>query len=1158
MQSNMQRAFWDRAVLNVEKNWVKTEMTLFQRRLFCAVSLLLLFLTSKNDRAQAQTAAQARVVESVRNDQLVALGGNIHPRARAANDRGILPDTQPVTRMELLLLRSAAQEAALEQLMAEQLDRKSPRYHAWLAPQEFGERFGPADSDIQAVKDWLASEGFADLKVNNGKTLIEFRGTAGQVRNAFHTEIHRLSVNGEEHFANMQEPRIPAALAPVISGVVGLHNFHPKPQLRRVGKFRRNIYTGEITPLFTFTDVNGTFYGVGPADFATIYNVPSSLNGSGVSIAIVGQSNVNPQDIADFRSIFGLPVNPPKVILNGPDPGLAPGDEEESDVDLEWSGAVAQQASIILVTTQMTDTDGVSGVDASAEYIVDNNIAPILSESYGVCELGLGNAFNQFYASLWQQAAAEGISAIVSTGDSGSASCDDPSSETSAISGVAVSGIASTPYNVAMGGTDFDQAGNQSKYWMTANTSTNPPVPASALGYIPETTWNDSCGNAGLTGCNSVTGGSSSLNLAAGGGGASNCATQSSSNACTAGRPKPSWQQGVTPNDGVRDLPDLSLFASDGQNKSFYIVCQSDMDITGDTGCNLTTFSPSTPFHDFQAVGGTSVAAPTFAGIMALINQKTGQRQGNPNVPLYALATTENFSNCNSSGGTSGGPGSACVFNDVTKGTNAVPCTAGKPNCSNSGNNGFGVLELKGAVAYAAGAGYDLATGLGSPNVTNLVNRWSAAGLIGTSITLAPSSVTGTAGTNVSLSGTVSKSSGSASPTGVVVLENAGNMPAGNLPALNIQVGGSGGGAALNGSAAYSVSTSFLPAGNYMLKAHYGGDTTYGPSDSAPISVNLSTMSSQVVVSFVNASGNLVTGSQNVAYGSSYILRVDVTKSGGTPCQSLSSSGVGTSNFICPTGQVALFDGGNPLNDFPNAQNPNATNIANLNDRGFVEDQPIQLSVGTHPITATYTAAAGSSYTSQSSSNTVTVTITQATTSTSVNSNTFSVVSGGSVTLTASVSSQSDSQQGPTGTVQFLNGGSNLGTAAACTPQAANNNATPPVGASCTAQLTTTLSALPPGFLVDSRPRNAPLAIVTCLATALALATFLLAARMPARRRLYAYAGVAFFVLLAVALAGCSGGSSSGGGSGRKITASYSGDKNYSGSTSSSITITVQ
>jgi len=1124
-------------------------MTLFLRRLFCVVSLLPLFLFSKDDRAQAQTAAEPRVLNGVRNDQTVTLSGNIHPQARAANDRGILPDTQPVTRMEMLLQRSAAQEEALEQLLDEQLDPKSPQYHAWLTPEEFGQRFGPADSDIEAIKGWLASEGFADLKVNNGKTLIEFRGTAGQVRNAFHTEIHRLSVNGEEHFANMQEPRIPAALAPVVSGVAGLHNFHPQPLLRRFGKFRRNASTGEITPLFTFTDVNGTFFGVGPADFATIYNVPSSLNGSGVSIAVVGQSNVNLQDIADFRSIFGLPPNPPTVILNGPDPGLVSGDEGESDVDLQWSGAVAQQASIIFVTSQSTLTDGVSGVDASAVYIVDNNIAPILSESYGTCESDLGTTGSQFYVLLWQQAAAQGITAILSAGDSGSAGCDDPSSEHSASKGLAVSGLASTPFNVAMGGTDFDQAGVQSKFWNTANTSTTPPVPASALGYIPETTWNDSCGNAGLTGCNSVTSGSSSLNIAAGSGGASTFSA------------KPVWQAGVTgiPLDGKRDIPDVSLFASDGQNKSFYIVCQSDLDISGDTGCNLTNFSPTTPFHDFQGVGGTSVAAPTFAGIMALVNQKTGQRQGNANVELYNLARGQSYSSCNSSGGTSGSATSTCVFNDITKGNNSVPCTAGSVNCSNTASSGFGVLEANGAVAFAAGTGYDLATGLGSPNVANLINGWSTPVPAGnaTMVTISPATVNGTAGSVAgNLTGSVSGSGGT--PTGLVIFENA-------------STGAPVGTAALSGGS-YSMALALLPQGTYTVKAHYSGDSTFAPKDSAATtSVSLTQQSSRVVVSFVGfttsgALSTITTAAQTVPYGSNYILRVDVVNSSGTPCQTLNSGGGGTVNFVCPTGQIALFDGGNPLNDFPKAQNANATNVARLNDRGFAEDQPIQLTAGLtagpHAITATYTADASSSFTSSSSSNTLSISITPATTTTAITSNTLSVTSGGSITLTANISTTSNSAQGPTGTVQFLNGGANLGAAATCTPKAANGNATPPVNASCTAQLTTTLSSLPPGFLGDSRPRQTPLVILTWLAAALALLSFLVAARMAAGRRRYAYAGAAFFLIAAATLAGCGGSSSSGGGGGggaaRTITAKYSGDANYGSSTSNSITITIE
>src|SRR5215813_9178513 len=559
-------------------------MIFLQVKKLCARCAFLLGLLGSSAANFAQTTPQAQVIQSIRNDKLTTLRGNVHPMARAANDRGGLPLTQPVTRMAMLLRRSAAQETALQRLLSEQQDPKSPNFHAWLTPQQFGQQFGPTESDLQTLKNWLSSQGFFNPQVSNGKTLITFDGTAGQVRNAFHTDIHRLSVRGVEHFANMQEPQIPEALAPVVTGVVGLHNFHPQPQLKRFGKFQRNMKTGEITPLFTYTNVGGgTFFGVGPGDFKAIYNVPPTFDGTGVSIAVIGQSNINLQDVRDFRTIFGLPANDPQIILNGPDPGLVSGDEGESDLDVEWSGAIAPKATIKFVASQSSFTDGLSGVDASAVYAVDNNIAAVLSESYGLCETSLGASFNQFYQLLWQQAAAQGITVVVSTGDNASAGCDD-TSQSSASKGIAVSGIASTPYNVAMGGTDFNQAGKQTSYWNTCSgmpCSTIPPT--SAKGYIPEMVWNDSCAAAGLAGCNSVTSSSDSAVVVGGSGGPSSIYS------------KPSWQSGVTgmPADSHRDLPDVSLFSGDGLNNSFYIVCRLLLEKKKDTGCNLTKFVDS-------------------------------------------------------------------------------------------------------------------------------------------------------------------------------------------------------------------------------------------------------------------------------------------------------------------------------------------------------------------------------------------------------------------------------------------------------------------------------------------------------------------------------------------------------------------------------------
>ena len=1122
--------------------------------------------------AKAQEAEVAsRIVSAVDDTKTVRLEGNVHPLARPANDQGAVPDSQPMTRMLLLLQRSAEQEVALRQLIDAQQTKGSGSYRAWLTPAQFGKQFGPSDADVQAVTDWLAKQGFQASKVAAGRTVIEFSGTAGQVKNAFHTEIHRYVVKSEEHFANASDPAIPAALAPVVAGVVSLHNFARHSQSHLVGQFQRDLTTGQLKPLFTFTASGTQLFGVGPADFAKIYNIPSSATGAGQSIAIVGQSNINIQDVRDFRSMFGLAPNDPQILLNGPDPGIIgpntivegvfPNDEGEADLDIEWSGAVAPQAQIIFVTSQtpMTSTTlATSGVDLSALYVVDNNVAPVMSDSYGACEAVLGTSGNAFYSGLWEQASAEGITVSVAAGDTGSAGCDR---QNAATQGLAVDGFASTPFNVAVGGTDFDDFNNPATYWSTTNAAT---TQLSALGYIPEVPWDDSTcaanylANPTAAPCTTVDLGGA--DLSAGGGGPSNCAT-STTTTCTAGYPKPAFQSALTPADGVRDTPDISLFASDGFNNSFYIVCQSDANPNGAPCALATNVTPAT--QNFIGVGGTSAGAQAFGAIMALVNQATGQRQGNANYVLYVLAA-KSGATCNSSSFTNpANPSpSTCIFYDITKGTNTVACDGGSPNCSNSGS-GFGVLTSgvgvdNGNPAFKAVTGYDLATGLGSINVGNLLANWTSATRTATSTSIGTlSTSSGTSGQKFTVPVSVSPSAATGDVS-ITALASDGTTVLGSFGPFTLS----------SGSA--TATTNLLPPGAAFLTATYSGSMTYGVSTSTPptpVTIAGTNQTSKTTLNFVSMASNcpstgcLSTGSQNVPYGSPYILQIAVTPSNGTPCTS--GGTLITPGVPCPVGTITLTDGGKALNDWPNAGTANATNIAKLNNQGFAEDQPIQLGVGSHSLVATFAPSSTTITNYQAStSNTLSVTITQASTITVVGSSSTSITAGANVTLTAYVTTQSTGA-GPTGSIQFSNGGTSLGSAM-CTPTSGVASTNPPAQitpgtAYCTATLATAISALYPPPAGKPWIRGVPvLPSIVALVSAL---LFALGWRSkPARRRrAYAYAGLTALALLFAGIAGCGGGGSGSSGSGpgtRTINAVYPGDASY-GPSNASVKITV-
>ncbi|MGH9759068.1 MAG: S53 family peptidase [Candidatus Acidiferrales bacterium] len=680
----------------------------------------------------------SRITRAVDENKLTVLPGNVHPLARPQYDRGPAPPDLAMDHMMLVLKKSPAQEAALERLLAGQQDRNSPNYHKWLTPAQFGEMFGPSDDDIQTISTWLGSHGFRIDEVSKGRTLIEFSGNAGNVQEAFHAAIHKYVVNGHEHWANSSNPSIPTALTPVVAGVSTLHNFFPKPASRSFGTFQRNKKTGEvkrIRPQFSFPasggcgELNSTScFAIGPSDFAAIYGVQSlwasGIDGTGVTIAVVGQSDINPADISDFRSLFGLPVNNPTVIHPGTPPGIQQlsGDEGESDLDLEWAGGVAKGATIDFVTSASSQTT--SGVDLSAAYVVNTlgNTVQIMSESYDLCEASLGNMENANLNSMWQQGQSEGITIVIAAGDSGATGCDfqdqtNPNAQP-ASGGLAVNGLASTPYDTAVGGTDFDQLSNFSSFWNTSNSTTGTGgTQLSAKGYIPETTWNDSCTNliygmvgfnaSPLTNCNNTSTGQGGLAAViapiGGGGGLSNCAVQNAQGVCQ-GYAQPAWQTGSgIAAGGARAVPDVSLFAGDGLLGSFYVVCQQDADSDNSgAACDLNS-----PFAHFEGVGGTSASAQAFAGIMALVVQNKAAHGpvlglGLANPSLYTLAAAQ-AGNCNSSNS----PASTCIFYDTTKGTIAQPCVQGSSDCAQANpalahRAGFLLLRSTNAIAVFA------------------------------------------------------------------------------------------------------------------------------------------------------------------------------------------------------------------------------------------------------------------------------------------------------------------------------------------------------------------------------------------------------------------------------------------------------------------------
>jgi subtilase family serine protease len=718
-----------------------------------------------------------------------AIAGSVHPLTKAALDEGLADNAKALGGMTINFRRTAAQEASLQALLQAQQTPGSPNYHQWLTPAEFGQQFGMSSADLAKVSAWLQEEGFTINAVAQSSNAITFSGNVAAAERAFQTQIHSYSLNGEKHFANAKNISVPAAIAGTVISVRGLDDFRPKP---RVQKTKAH-----------FTDtVENTGHYIAPGDFAIIYDVnplySAGDTGKGVTIAVTGQVDIVAADITDFRAAAGLPVNNPTVVtVPGSTPTTVAADEAaggdnllETDLDLEWSGGVATGASIILVNS--------GDVFTSLGYAIQNQIngitVPIISESYGECEPGVTTGSLATYESELAQANSQGQTVIQAAGDTGAADCDDDENppETVATQGLAVDYPGSSVYVTDAGGSEFMGDGTAQNpqtgsgtYWNSTNST---PVPASAKSYIPEMVWNDttfSIANGG--------------GLSAGGGGASQLFA------------KPSWQAGVTgiPADGKRDVPDISLNASPDHDP--YLYC-SQVQSDGGGGayvssCQATSFYLSDPGqtdnNSLQAAGGTSFAAPTFAGLLAVIEQKLNATLGlgNINPALYSLAANATTY--------------ASAFHDITTGNNEVPCEAGSPNCPTSGTL---------VIGYAAGVGYDQASGLGSVDANNLATALATATFsIATTTKLAVAPASPAVSVPITLTATVAAASGTTVPGGSVTFTIDGVAQ----PATTLAAG------------VATITTSFSTGGAHTVQAAYSGATGFFISQSAVTTVTV-------------------------------------------------------------------------------------------------------------------------------------------------------------------------------------------------------------------------------------------------------------------------------------------------------------------------------
>jgi hypothetical protein len=856
---------------------------------------------------------------------LVRLADTVHPLARPENDRGPVPGSFRANRMLLALNSPVDRQQALAIFLRDAHSPASPHYHHWLTPEQFGANFGARDEDLQFVQSWLTSHGFAVTRLAKNRRYLEFSGTAAQIREALHSEVHQYEVNAKIYYSIASQVAIPRSIASLLKGFAPLNNFPLKSYSSAAGKATYSRAGGGSRPQFTMTANGAPFYAISPADFSTQYDIgplyQAGIDGTGQTIGIIGESNLDLTITAAYRRLFGLPSDNTQIIIDGEDPGdgavtstgvlLSP--NSLGYLEAEISGAVAPKATVNFYIAGGAPFQNV--LMLAAIRAVEDNQAAVLSVSYGECEQLLGPSRDLFWATLWEQAAAQGQTVLVTSGDQGPSSCGAAIDANGQITylGLSVNGIASTPWDVAVGATDFYYSDYATGGASVANAwnSTNGASFGSLRNTLPEQPWDDELGlnlpppvflqtGVGvslLTGV--LTGGEAT------GGGPSSCSEFSTQQGqtsypyvCTGGYTKPAWQNAPgVPADGVRDLPDISVFGGDGRNLSAYAVCVESADCAP-----VTSGAPQVTL-----AGGTSAAAPAMAGIMALVNQKFG-RQGQANFVLYALANQK-----------------PAIFHDITLGTNDVYCLQPIPSCITpplgEGVPSFGV--------YAATPGYDLASGLGSPDVNALVGNWDKITFLptATALQLTPSSVVH--GTPVSIVATVKAASGATTPTGDVSLSTNAPGPPLNGPAITL----------VSGTA--TSNWSFFPGGSYEVTAQYAGDGTFATSASGPAALSVTPEPSSTALNLEYEYETATVPLLHIA---------SITSGGQAPFGSRWSftaqpSGQASQSTNDATGSATFSDG-------------STSATVPLNARGIATWSPETLALGAHSVTAAYSGDA--------------------------------------------------------------------------------------------------------------------------------------------------------------------------------------------------------